>query len=129
MQAYSLAGRMSNRLGLGAGATFTTMKKLLFSGACLVALASSPVRAQTVRPPVVVVQLYFSGISTQHIAITRGEGQTEDIEFKDPGTKDHRTTEAYQRALAQLYQEGYTLKSTFSLATNAVVTLIFEKRQ
>jgi hypothetical protein len=105
------------------------MKKLLFLGACLLALTSQPVIAQTVRPPVVVVQLYFSGISTHHIAITRGEGQTEDIEFKDQGTKEHGTAEAYQRALARLYQEGYTLKSTFSLGTLSTVTLVFEKRQ
>ncbi|MGI4743393.1 MAG: hypothetical protein ACRYG7_50220 [Janthinobacterium lividum] len=105
------------------------MKKLLLVSACLLALSSSPVLAQAGGPNVVVVQLYHTGLSTGHIAITRGEGKTEDIEYKDQDTKEHTSAIAYQRVLAQLYQEGYTLKSTFTPGASYVVTLLFEKRQ
>jgi hypothetical protein len=108
------------------------MKKLLFLGACLVALASQPVKAQTTRPNVVVVQVYYTGMSgIQHIAITRGEGQTEDIEIKGtfPNGSDHKAAEAYQRVVEKLFSEGYTLKSTFSLGTSPNVTLLFEQRR
>ena len=110
---------------------FVAMKKLLFLGACLVALASQPVQAQTTRPNVIVVQVYYTGMNTQHIAITRGEGQTEDIEIKgtSPNGSDHKAAEAYQRVVEKLFSEGYTLKSTFSLGTSPNVTLLFEQRR
>jgi hypothetical protein len=85
--------------------------------------------AQTIRPSVVVVQLYNTGLNTEHIAVTRGAGRTEDIEFKNSGPDDHKVAEAYQRELAKLFAEGYTLKSTFSLGTLSTVTLIFEQRR
>jgi hypothetical protein len=105
------------------------MKKLLFLGACLVALASQPVVAQTSGPNAVVVQVYYTGVNTQHIAITRGEGKTEDIQLKNTSINDHKAAESYQRVMEKLLAEGYTLKSTFSLGTTANVTLLFEKRQ
>jgi hypothetical protein len=104
------------------------MKKLLFLGACLVTFASQPVVAQTGGPHVIVVQLYFTGIGTQHI-ITRGEGKTQDIQLKNTSPEEHKAAEAYQRVMEGLFAEGYTLKSTFSLGTTANVTLLFEKRQ
>ncbi len=105
------------------------MKKLLFLGAFLVALISQPAMGQTSRPNVVVVQLYYTGLSTQHIAITRGEGHTEDIQFKNTSPEEHKAAEAYQRVMEKLFAERYTLKSTFSLGTNANVTLLFEQRR
>jgi hypothetical protein len=104
------------------------MKKLFLIGACLLALASSPALAQVGGPPVVVVQLYYSGLGTGHIAVTRGEGKTEDIEYKATTIKQHVASETYQRVFTQLYQEGYALKSTFSPGDGSVVTLIFDKK-
>jgi hypothetical protein len=104
------------------------MKKLLLLGACLLALASQPVMAQTGQPPVIVVQLYYTGLFTAHITITRGDNKTEDIEFKETNTRDHTTAQAYQRVLVRLYQEGYALKSSFRVGDNQPVTLIFDKR-
>lgn len=79
----------------------------------------------------VIVQLYYTGLGTQHIAITRGEGQTEDIELKGtpPSGSDHKAAEAYQRVVEKLASEGYTLKSTFSVGTSPNVTLLFEQRR
>ena len=106
------------------------MKKILFLGACLVALASQPVMAQTGGADVVIVQTYFTGISTLHIAVTRADGQTQEAEVKDAGNvKSHVVAVALQQTLAKLVQEGYTLKSNFAFGVNQVQTLIFEKRQ
>jgi hypothetical protein len=105
------------------------MKKLLFLGACLVALASQPVIAQTSVPQVIVVQVYFTGLGTGHLTVTRGEGQTEDIEFKQTNIKQATEAETCQRVFEKLYQEGYSLKSTFSPGTGGISTLIFAKGQ
>ena len=104
------------------------MKKIISLVACLLALASSPALAQAGGPAVVVVQLYYSGIGTGHVAVTRGEGKTEDIEYKVVSIKQHVAAETYQRVFAQLYQEGYALKSTFSPGDDSVVTLVFDKK-
>ena len=121
-----LVGVVAGR-GLGGGTIFAAMKKILFLGACLVALASQPVKAQTSKPEIVVVQVYTTGIGVGHVAITRGQDQTEDVEFKVTSAKQHIAAEAYQRVFAQLAREGYSLKSTFSPG-DAPVTLVFEKR-
>jgi hypothetical protein len=110
-------------------AIFVAMKKFFFLGACLVALASSPVKAQTIKPEVIVVQVYSTGIGTGHVAVTRGEDKTEDIEFKVTSAKQHTAAETYQRVFAQLVQEGYSLKSTIAPGEGGTVTLVFEKRQ
>jgi hypothetical protein len=89
------------------------MKKRLFLGAYLVAMASSPVLAQTSTSEVAIVQLYFTGINTGHLSLTRTTGTTE---------------AAYQRVFTQLYQEGYSLKSTITRAED-VATWIFVKGQ
>jgi hypothetical protein len=52
------------------------MKKLLFLGACLVALASSPAMAQTGEADVVIVKI-SEGYSSLHIAIVHGTGKPE----------------------------------------------------
>lgn len=85
--------------------------------------------AQTSEAAVVVVQLYTTGLAVQHIAITRGTGQTEEMEFKPSAPKEHVLAEAYQRVLAKLYQDGYSLKSTFEAYNSSTVTLVLEKRQ
>jgi hypothetical protein len=105
------------------------MKKLLFLGACLVALASVPAKAQIGGTEVVVVQVYSTGTGTFHLAVTRANGQTEDTEVRDGfNPKDHAGAVACQRAFAKLVQEGYTLKSTFSSDLYRTTTLVFEKR-
>jgi opacity protein-like surface antigen len=103
------------------------MKKLLFLGACLVALASQPVVAQAGEPEVIVVQVYYTGIATGHILITRGAGKNEDIEFK--GKSWTETGEAVQAAIAKLYKEGYSVKSTYAPGTGSAATLILVKGQ
>jgi hypothetical protein len=105
------------------------MKKLLFWGACLVVLASAPAMAQVGGNEVVVVQIYQTGASTMHLAITRGDGPTVDTEVKDGyNPREHTGAMSYQRAFAKLVQEGYTLKSTFTSDIYRATTLIFEKR-
>ncbi|RZL13440.1 MAG: hypothetical protein EOO62_08125 [Hymenobacter sp.] len=79
------------------------MRKLFWMGASLLALAAAPAMAQAGAPAVVVVQLYYSGIGTGHVAVTRGEGKTEDIEYKVTNIKQHTAAETYQRVFAQLY--------------------------
>jgi hypothetical protein len=117
MQAYSLAGRMSNRLGLGAGATFTAMKKLLFSGACLVALASSPVRAQTGGADLVVVHVQESSRSL-YFSIARGQQQSEEIEVKLG--KEVKASSSYYTVLSKFYTQGYVLQAVIPGTTSGV---------
>jgi hypothetical protein len=104
------------------------MEKLMFLAACLVALASTPVIAQLGGPNVVIVQVYTTGLGSGHIAITQGEGRTEDVEFKVTNIKQHTAAEPYQRVFAQLVQERYSLKSTFFPKDGSTVTLVFEKK-
>jgi hypothetical protein len=105
------------------------MKKLVFLGACLLALGSSPVMAQTGGPEVVVVRLFDNGTSV-NLVISRGPSKSEKVAFGSGG-RDERlteTAEAYQQLVAKLYQEGYSLKSTFT-AVNGLATLVFVKGQ
>jgi hypothetical protein len=101
------------------------MKKLLFLGACLVALASQPVMAQTGTPDVVVVKLYRSGVRTGHILISRGESTSEDIEYTDKTTDSESV--ALQAAFAKLYRQGYRLRGTLGPSTFNSPLFIFAK--
>jgi hypothetical protein len=103
------------------------MKRRLFLGAYLVAMASSPVLAQTSTSEVAIVQLYFTGINTGHLSLTRTTGTTEAAQFKTSNTHQEEAA-AYQRVFTQLYQEGYSLKSTITRAED-VATWIFVKGQ
>jgi hypothetical protein len=103
------------------------MKKLLFLGACLVALTSSPAMAQTGGADVVVVQVSFGGAGGQ-ILISRGEGKTEVIAVKKDKNQGFET-EAYQQLIAKLYQEGYAIKSTFSDGVRNDSALVFVKEK
>jgi hypothetical protein len=105
------------------------MKKLLFLGACLVALASQPVMAQTGGVDVVVVRVFDNG-SSVNLVINRGPGKSEKVFFGSGGNDKHLadTAEAYQQLIAKLHQEGYGLKSTFP-AVNGLATLVFVKEK
>jgi hypothetical protein len=103
------------------------MKKLLFLGAFLVALASQPVMAQTAGPDVVVVQAYFP-VGTGRVVISRGPGKTEELEFKN-GFRQSAAAESYQQVIAKLYQEGYSIKASFGSGTTILSTLIFVKEK
>jgi hypothetical protein len=106
------------------------MKKLLFLGACLLALASQPVMAQTGGLDVVVVKV-FEGIVSMRIAVTHGQGKTELIESDGGGGKKDIVTsaETLQKLIAGLLQQGYTLKSTFGGSQGMMSTLVFVKGQ
>jgi hypothetical protein len=104
------------------------MKKLLFLGACLVALASSPVMAQVGGADVVVVRIVDTG---GRFVIGYPDGKTEEVSFTSNYSSKGLAESAIQlqKAVASLYQKGYSLKSTFSGAGGAVSTLIFVKEK
>jgi hypothetical protein len=102
------------------------MKKLVFLGACLVALASQPVMAQTGGPAVVVVQIYQSSLNKGRLAVDRGTGKPEIVEFKFNPQEEQSA--AYQHTFTKLAEEGYVLKSTFSIQAGST-TLIFGRSQ
>ncbi|MGI4875678.1 MAG: hypothetical protein ACRYFX_31360 [Janthinobacterium lividum] len=107
------------------------MKKLLLLCACLWALAL-PFRAVAAGPPDIVVVRISDGIGgTITAIITRGEGKSERVTF-DSSRGDKgliAASEGYYKLVHQLYQEGYTLQSTFSSSGAFVVTLLFVKPQ
>ena len=113
---------------------FAAMKKLLFMGACLVALSASPVQAQT-DVDVTVVRVTAIAPYT-YVTITRPGGKQEEIEFnnygKDTGKKQ-LVGVGLQQVVADLYQQGYELKSTFdtqmSASSSASVLLFIRKKQ
>jgi hypothetical protein len=88
------------------------MKKRLFIEACLVALASTPVLAQTTGPQVAVVTSYSNGFAAGHFVVDK-DGKTEVIDF--PGNTlekaQRERVETLRLIVAKLYQEGYALKA------------------
>ena len=99
------------------------MKKLLLLGYCLLALSSCPAIAQTAGPGIVVVM-----VAPAKAVITREDGKSE-VTGIPYGTSDANLTaraQWYHKLLAQLYQEGYALKSTFA-ETDYRTALIFVK--
>jgi hypothetical protein len=106
------------------------MKKLFFLGACLMALASQPAMAQTGGADVVVVRL-ADGTSASQLIIVRGPGKNEQIDLlTSTNTKGLISSgEAIQQAIAKLYQEGYSLKSSISGYQGSVSTLVFVKEK
>jgi hypothetical protein len=102
------------------------MKKFLFLGACLVALASQPATSQVTEKEVIIVQATATGGGDGFIAITRGAGKVENVSFKTFNKKFPEESVAYQQVITKLYQEGYSLKSTFSTSSNSV-TMVFVK--
>ncbi|ALW86679.1 hypothetical protein AUC43_17285 [Hymenobacter sedentarius] len=106
------------------------MKTLLFWCACFVGWAAGPAQGQTTSPAVVVVRLFDNG-NNLIMDIARPTGAPEHREFKPrdlraPGAAAERT----RQLLAQLYQEGYGLTSTYGGGDHlgSTTTLVFTKR-
>ena len=109
------------------------MKKLILLGACLVALASQPVNAQTSGPEVAVVRI-TEGVRRVNVSITHPDGKSEQLDFENGAFGDRldKSGQGDQKLFAKLYQQGYRLQSTFSAeATTSDVrtTLVFVKGQ
>lgn len=109
------------------------MKKLLFLGACLLALASRPAEAQTGGPEVLVVRI-TEGVRRVNVSITRPDGKSEQLGFENGafGERLDKSGQGYQKIFATLYQQGYRLQSTFSaeaVASDVRTTLVFVKGQ
>jgi hypothetical protein len=108
------------------------MKNLLLLVAALWLLAT-PLRATAGPPTIVVVRIYESVIKVTAI-ITRAEGKSEQVEF-DKGPYNKRlvqSSEGYYQLFQKLYQEGYSLQSTFTAPNgenNSYTTLLFVKAQ
>jgi hypothetical protein len=112
---------------------FAAMKKLFFTGACLVALASSPVLAQTGGAELVVVRVLEDPRSI-YVSITTPDGQTEDRKLDSGfGTKGlTASSKAFHQLLNEFYQKGYRLQSTFSTVnstSDSRTTLVLVKGQ
>ena len=107
------------------------MKKILFLGACLVALASQPAKAQTGGGDIVVVKV-FEASTYMRIAISHGQDKTEVLDVAGGGgdkKKIGAAAEALQKLIADLIQKGYSLKSTFGGDAGYMSTLVFVKGQ
>jgi hypothetical protein len=104
------------------------MKKLLFLGACLLALASQPVMAQTVVPDLVVVHVVQLGRKLE-FSIAQGQQQTEDVVFNL--SKEVKTAPSYYTALAKFYAQGYIVQAVIPGLTSGTgyteSTLILSK--
>lgn len=117
---------------LSVKAILTAMKKLLFLGTCLVVLASQPIMAQTGKPDVIVMSVRVGGLGKTRVVLAYSGGKTEEKLIKNASSSDKaqdEATTAYQVIIAELYQQGYSLKSTFSEFQGAVSTLVFVKGQ
>ena len=108
------------------------MRKLLFLGACLVALASQPVVAQAGGPEVVVVKVRESIGGEMHLTVCRGVGKSETTILKArEAASAGNGAEAVQQLILKLSQEGYVLKTTYGGGWNYEIlnTLVFVKGQ
>lgn len=98
----------------------------MFLGACLVALASQPVRAQAGGAVVIVhVTVYSARVIT---TISRGSAKTETTETALPTNyvkHEAPLAEVYQQVVTKLTQEGYSLKGMSG--GDAVTVLVFMK--
>jgi hypothetical protein len=119
---------------------FAAMKKLLFLGAYLVALASQPVRAQTGAADIVVVKVTESyGRIEFFIARAGSKPEHRELGFKQLKEKGedrffYNGSAEYTRSLLmELAQQGYTLTTTYTSGGVAggpgPTTLVFTKRQ
>lgn len=110
------------------------MKKLLYIGACLMALASLPAAAQTGTTDVVVVKV-TEAYDYLLLDIARAGAKPERRTFKRRDLLlDGAPAEITRLLIAQLYVEGYTLTSTYGgggLLSGSNInlnTLVFTKR-
>jgi hypothetical protein len=101
--------------------SFATMKKLVFFAACLLTLGLHPITSYAADPDIVVVRIH-EGDTNVRAVISHGEGKEKRLVASADG---------YHKLLFKLYQEGYTLKSTFSASGVNVTstTLLFIKGQ
>jgi opacity protein-like surface antigen len=113
---------------------FITMKKLLFLGSCLVALASQPVLAQTSAADIVVVKV-SENYGVLRFDIARAGSKLEHREFsvkqlkeKGEGNFTGGAAENTRSLLVELAQQGYNLTTTYGGAPGPT-TLVFTKRQ
>lgn len=111
------------------------MKNLLYVGACLIALASTPASAQTGSTDVVVVKVTES-YDYLLLDIARAGVKPERRTFKRRDLLvDGAPAEITRQLIAQLYKEGYALTSTYGgggILTGSNMnlnTLVFTKRQ
>jgi hypothetical protein len=128
-----VAEGVDSLLRVGGRAILAAMKKLLFLGACLVALASQPAIAQAGGPEVAVVRI-TEYVTTIHVSVTRAEGKSEQWKFDsgDTGKRLDASGQGYQKLLVDLYQQGFHLQSTFSSTTSPGVnrvTMVLTKGQ
>jgi hypothetical protein len=110
------------------------MKKHLFLGVCLAAVASQPVRAQTGGVEVVIVRVAeYSGHT--HLTVERAGQEPEEMEFEWDsriGKKWGRASKGYLDALSKLYQQGYQVQATipgaqFANGGTVYTTLVFTR--
>jgi opacity protein-like surface antigen len=116
------------------------MKKLLFLGACLVALASQPAMAQTGGSDMVVVKV-TEQYGRIEFFIARAGSKPEHREFgfkqmKEKGESRffyNESAEYTRSLLMELAQQGYNLTTTYTSGGVAggpgPTTLVFTKRQ
>jgi hypothetical protein len=110
------------------------MKKFLFLGACLVALTSQPVLAQTGGTDVVIVRVAES-VEHTDMTIERVGQEPEEIAFDwsaRSGRKGGRASKGYLDALSKLYQQGYQIQATipgpaYMNGGTTFTTLVFTK--
>jgi hypothetical protein len=108
------------------------MKKLLFLSACVGALLTEPVLARVSEPEIIIVKVLESRLATR-IVIARSWGIPEEVEITPGLTGNEATVEVeaakkMQQVLAKLYQQGYSIKSTFS-GERGLSTLVLVKEQ
>ena len=107
------------------------MKKFLLLSVCLLFLSAPLLRAQAPAPEIALVRIIeYNGLVS--MAITRGPGKTEYLEFGSGAYKKQMISavEKYYDVLHKLYQEGYVLQSTFSPTTgsgSSTTTLLLSK--
>ena len=102
---------------------FAAMKKLLFLGACLVALASQPVKAQAGGADVIVVRVEES---YNHVSLTveRAGRDPEGIGFDYDRRvgKAGRASKGYLDALSKFYEQGYAIQAVIPGVMNTAAT-------
>ena len=77
------------------------------------------------------MQVRENGYGNVRVVLAYPGGKIEEQEFK-AGYTDKAQNEAageYQKLLTKLYQQGYTLKSTFGPGNSSLNTLVFIKGQ
>jgi hypothetical protein len=90
-----------------------------------VALASSPVKAQTGGAEVALIKFYYIGLR-MHAVIVRPTGQPEEQEIKGNNVEE---AQFCQKIIAKLCQEGYVLKTSLALGTASSSTVILTKEK